>query len=107
MRRNGVVIVAIAILAATFGGGCDEANSDAEERGEAAVELCEGRGGVAAFDDDIAICRDHSVHHEADSETAEERGRAAAELCLGQGGVTAFDDDIVICRDQSVHEGEL
>jgi hypothetical protein len=105
MQRNALVTVAIAILAAALGGGCNEGNSDAEERGQAAVERCRGHGGVTAYDDDIAICRDHSV--QADSGSAEERGEAAAELCRAEGGVAAFDDDIVICRDQSVHQGEL
>jgi hypothetical protein len=26
-----------------------------------AVEACRGHGGVVAFDDDIVICRDHTV----------------------------------------------
>jgi hypothetical protein len=107
MKRNALVALAIAILAATFGAGCDQASSESESRGVAAVELCRGHGGVTAFDDDIAICGDHSVQHEADSEAAEERGQAAVELCRGEGGVAAFDDDVVICGDQSVHQGEL
>jgi hypothetical protein len=107
MKRNVLVTPVIAILAAIFGAACDAANSESEERGVAAVQLCRGHGGVAAFDDDIAICGDQSVQQEADSEAGEERGQAAVDLCRKAGGVAAFDDDIVICRDQSVQQGEL
>jgi hypothetical protein len=101
MKRNALITVAIAILA-SLGGGCGEANTDAVARGEAAVELCQGHEGVAALEDDVAICRDHSVQG-APSEAAEENAQAAAEGCRAEGGVAAFDDDIAICRDQSVH----
>lgn len=62
MKRNGLISLALASLAVASGVGCDESDSQAEERGKAAIELCRGHGGVAALDDDIVICRDQSVH---------------------------------------------
>jgi hypothetical protein len=104
MKRNAVIPVATAILAASLGGGCGEANSDAIERGEAAVELCRGHGGVAALEDDVSICRDHSVQGAGSEAAAEENAQNAADRCRAEGGVAAFDDDLAICRDQSVHQ---
>jgi hypothetical protein len=106
MKRNAVISVATTIVAASLGGGCGEANTDAVERGEAAVELCRGHGGVAALEDDVAICRDRSVQGAGSSEAAEENAQKAAERCRAKGGVAALDDDLVICRDQPVHAGE-
>ena len=102
MKRNAVIPVATAIVAAALGGGCGEENSDPVERGEAAVELCRGHGGVAGLEDDIAICRDHSVQGAA-SEGAAENAQAAAEGCRAGGGVAGLEDDVAICRDHSVH----
>lgn len=61
MKRRGLIaiVTAMAIAGAI---GCDEADTEAEERGAKAVELCRGHGGVAALDDDIVVCRDQSVH---------------------------------------------
>jgi hypothetical protein len=62
LKRNGPLAIAVAIIAIAGGAGCDEADSEAEDRGAAAVELCEGHGGVAALEDDVVICRDQSAH---------------------------------------------
>lgn len=105
MKRNAVTTVAITILSASLGGGCGEESPDEGELGGAAVELCRGHGGVAALEDDVVICRDHSA--QAKLKGAEDRAQRAAELCRAEGGVAAFDDDLVICRDQSVHAEEF
>lgn len=62
MKRNRRISIGVVILAILGGAGCDQADTDAEDRGDAAVELCRGHGGVAALDDDIVVCRDQSVH---------------------------------------------
>jgi hypothetical protein len=49
-------------LAATGVAGCGEEPSSAEERGRRAVQMCSGHGGVVAFEDDLAICRDQTYH---------------------------------------------
>jgi hypothetical protein len=94
--RLAVALPLAAVLALT---GCGSGGSqDREERSAGAVNECRGHGGVAAFDDDVVICRDGT--------SASERGTRAVEACRSNGGVSAFDDDIVICRDQSFHEAE-
>jgi hypothetical protein len=74
-------------------------DSDTLDRGHEAVALCNGHGGVVAFEDEIVICRDQTAH-DGTSDTPE-RGARAVELCRDHGGVIAFDDEVVICRDQT------
>ena len=52
--------MAIAILAAAGIAGCGE--SDSGNRGNEAVGLCQGHGGVVALEDEIVICRDQTSH---------------------------------------------
>jgi hypothetical protein len=61
MERNRLIATAVAVLAIAGAAGCGQENTEAEERGDRAVELCQGHGGVSALDDDIVICRDESV----------------------------------------------
>lgn len=99
MNKTQLIAIVIAVLSLTTFSGC--ASDDAavhEERSSSVIEECREHGGVAAFDDDIAICRDQTAN--------EERGLRAVEACRGHGGVVAFDDDIVICRDHTVFRAE-
>ena len=99
VNKRQLIAIVIAVLSLASFSGC--ASDDAavhEERSSSAIEECREHGGVAAFDDDIVICRDQTAN--------EERGLRAVEACRGHGGVVAFDDDIVICRDHTVWEAE-
>jgi hypothetical protein len=84
--------------AALAGCSSPEASESRDERGSNAVDLCRGRGGVTALEDNVVICRDQT--------SRDERGSNAVKQCRGRGGVSAFDDDIVICRDQTFHEAK-
>jgi hypothetical protein len=88
----------VSTVLATFAGCGSDLASSPEERASSAVRECRGHGGVAAFEDDVVICRDQT--------TKDHRGARAVEACRGRGGVVAFDDDIVFCRDQTVQEAE-
>jgi hypothetical protein len=59
MRRRLAAVV-IAALAAAGIAGCGE--SDSGNRGNEAVGLCQGHGGVVALEDEIVICRDQTSH---------------------------------------------
>ena len=99
MNERQLIAVAIAVLSlATFSGCAGDEEAVHEERSSSAIDECREHGGVAAFDDDIVICRDQTAD--------EERGLSAVEACRGHGGVVAFDDDIVICRDHTVWQAE-
>jgi hypothetical protein len=54
-----------------------------EERDARAVEACRGHGGVAAFDDDIAICRDQTFQEVGRGDRAQ---TAVAAAGAGTGG---------------------
>jgi hypothetical protein len=60
-RQRWLPLVA-AVVVATGLAGCGEEPSTAEERGRRAVQMCSGHGGVVAFEDDLAICRDQTYH---------------------------------------------
>jgi hypothetical protein len=96
-RQLMAIVIAMLSLAAFSGCTSDDAAVH-EERSSSVIDECREHGGVAAFDDDIVICRDQTAD--------EERGLRAVEACRGHGGVVAFDDDIVICRDHTVWEAE-
>jgi hypothetical protein len=93
-KSAAVVLSLIAVLGL---GACGDSQS--ADRGHEAVALCNGHGGVVAFEDEIVICRDQTAQ-DGSPETPE-RGAHAVELCRGHGGVIAFDDEVVICRDQT------
>jgi hypothetical protein len=99
VNKSQLIATVSAVLSlATFAGcGSDQASSR-EDRASRAIRECRGHGGVAAFEDDVVICRDQTAN--------ENRGSRAVEACRGHGGVVAFDDDIVFCRDQTFHEAE-
>jgi hypothetical protein len=90
--------VGVLLLIATFAGCGSDESSSPEDRASSAIRECRGHGGVAAFEDDVVICRDQT--------TNESRGSRAVEACRGHGGVAAFDDDIVFCRDQTNQEAK-
>jgi putative NADH-flavin reductase len=60
MDRKKLIQMAVALLAAAGLAGCGTAE-EADDRGSTAVGACRGHGGVAAFDDNIIICRDQTV----------------------------------------------
>ena len=64
MRTRDGIAAAVAVLAVATTAGCgtNGSSSDREERSTRAVNECRGHGGVSAFDDDIVICRDQSLH---------------------------------------------
>jgi hypothetical protein len=93
-----IAMIATLLAIAPLAGCGEEASTDREERGLSAVEECSGHGGVAAFEDDVVICRDQTAN--------EERGSRAVAECRGHGGVVALDDDIVFCRDETFQEAE-
>jgi hypothetical protein len=54
-------LIAVALIALALGvSSCGE--GEPEDRGVAAVAVCQDRGGVVAFDDEVVICRDQTSH---------------------------------------------
>jgi hypothetical protein len=59
LRRASTAITVVVFALAPA--GCTSRDASAE-RGSRAVGACRRQGGVSAFDDDIVICRDQTVH---------------------------------------------
>jgi hypothetical protein len=98
-RRSISAGAAVAVVGAFAIAGCgsDSVTSRAQ-RSANIVDACRDNGGVAAFDDETAICADQTAN--------DLRGQRAVDACRGRDGVVAFDDDIVICGDESIHAVE-
>jgi hypothetical protein len=105
MTKNALAIVAALLAGAAAGCGENGGGSGSDsfrDRGSRAVEACRRHGGVAAIEDEVVICTDHTSFDRPGTE----RGSRAVAPCRRRGGVRALDDDVVICADQTVHQAK-